>query len=130
VSIVGRPVHFEIHGSDPQALVAFYQGVFDWKIDQWSDEAYWLVATGDGPGIDGAILPRRGPSPEAGAPVSAFVVTVAVDDLDRTLETAYAAGATEALPRVAVPRIGWLAYIHDPDGNLVGVLQADESAGS
>ena len=27
-----------------------------------------------------------------------------------------------------VSGVGWLAYVHDPDHNIVGVLQADESA--
>ncbi len=130
MSPVGRPVHFEIHGSDPQSLVAFYQTVFGWTVTRWGEEAYWLADTGqDSPGINGALLPRRGPRPEPGAPVNAFVVTVDVEDLDATLTAAYEAGATEALPRMAVPGVGWLAYVTDPDGNLLGVLQADENAG-
>src|ERR1044072_5846453 len=42
-----RPVHFEIHATDPQAAVTFYEQVFGWKIEQWGDQPYWLITTGD-----------------------------------------------------------------------------------
>jgi predicted enzyme related to lactoylglutathione lyase len=29
---------------------------------------------------------------------------------------------------MAVPGIGWLAYLSDPEGNLVGVLQPNPAA--
>jgi uncharacterized protein len=126
---VGRPVHFEIHASDPEALVSFYSTVFGWTVTRWGEEAYWLADTGAGPGINGAVLPRRGDPPAVGAPVNGMVVTIDVPDLDAALEAAYAAGATEALPRMPVPGVGWLAYVQDPDHNLIGILQADETAG-
>jgi uncharacterized protein len=125
---MGRPVHFEIHGTDPEALVAFYSKVFGWTFGRWGEEAYWLAETGEGPGINGAVLPRRTHAPASGAPINGMVVTIDVPDLDAALETAYANGATEALPRMAVPGVGWLAYIQDPDHNVVGIMQADELA--
>jgi uncharacterized protein len=126
---MGRPVHFEIHGSDPESLADFYRTVFGWTVNRWGEEPYWLADTGDeGPGINGALLPRRSQVPAVDAPVNGMVVTIDVPDLDAALTAAYANGGTEALPRMAVPGIGWLAYIHDPDNNIVGVLQADESA--
>jgi predicted enzyme related to lactoylglutathione lyase len=125
---MGRPVHFEIHAADPERLVAFYRALFGWTFTRWGDQPYWLAVTGHGPGIDGAVLQRRGPGPEAGQPVNAFVVTVDVDDLAGTLTAAAAAGGTLAVARQAVPGVGWLAYVSDPDGNLVGLMQADPTA--
>jgi predicted enzyme related to lactoylglutathione lyase len=29
---------------------------------------------------------------------------------------------------MAIPGIGWLGYLKDPDGNIVGVMQSDPSA--
>ncbi len=43
-----RPVHFEIHATDPAAARAFYEGVFGWRFQQWGDNPYWVVITGDG----------------------------------------------------------------------------------
>ena len=37
-------------------------------------------------------------------------------------------GATLALPKMPIPGMGWLAYIKDPDGNLLGLMEPDEKA--
>jgi predicted enzyme related to lactoylglutathione lyase len=126
---MGRPVHFEIHATDPERSREFYEEVFGWAFRQWSGQQYWVILTGedDQPGINGGMLPRQGETPETGAAVNAFVVTVDVADLDATLETALKFGGETRLPRMPVPGVGWLAYLADPDGNLFGVLQADES---
>jgi hypothetical protein len=33
-----------------------------------------------------------------------------------------------ALPKIAVPGVGWLAYCQDPEGNMFGMMQNDTSA--
>lgn len=125
-----RPVHFEIQASDPAALASFYEGVFGWTFSQWGDMPYWLITTGPDsePGINGGLLPRNSPVPVPGQGVNAYVVTVAVPDCAEYLAKAVAAGATVALPRTATPGIGWLAYVLDPDGNLVGMMENDPTA--
>jgi predicted enzyme related to lactoylglutathione lyase len=56
-----RPVHFEIHATDPERAVAFYGRVFGWKFERWGEIPYWLITTGDtNPGIDGGLVPRQG----------------------------------------------------------------------
>lgn len=125
-----RPVHFEIHAEDPERALAFYQRVFGWTFQRWGDQPYWVVMTGeDGtPGINGGLLPRQGPAPEVGAPVNAFPLTVDVPDLDGFLATAQEAGATVAVPKAPVPGVGWLAYVTDTEGNVLGLMQEDASA--
>ncbi len=127
---MARPVHFEIHASDPQASRDFYEQVFGWAFQQWGDQPYWVIYTGeDGtPGINGGLLPRDGDPPASGTPVNSFVVTVDVESLDETLEAALKLGGEIRVPRMAMEGLGWLAYLADPDGNLFGVMQADESA--
>jgi predicted enzyme related to lactoylglutathione lyase len=126
---MGRPVHFEIHATDPQQSRDFYEQVFGWAFQQWGDQPYWMVFTGeeDQPGINGGMVPRQGGAPASEAAVNAFVVTVDVEDLDRTMEAALKLGGEVRLPRMPVPGVGWLAYLADPDGNLFGVMQPDES---
>ncbi|HEX6357806.1 VOC family protein [Actinophytocola sp.] len=126
---MARPVHFEIHATDPELVKAFYEKVFGWKFDRWGEIPYWVITTGDGPGIDGGLTPRSGPRPAPDAPVSSFVNTIGVDDLDATLENILRNGGTIALEKQAVPTVGWLAYCKDTDGNLFGVLQPDTAAG-
>jgi len=129
---MSRAVHFEIHASNPPALIDFYRGLFGWSFNKWEGGDYWMIHTGppERPGIDGGLLPRRGPAPQAMAAVNAFVITVDVDDIDAMLaraESLHQKGVV-AVPKMAVPGIGWLAYLKDPDGNIFGMMQADTSA--
>jgi uncharacterized protein len=123
---MNHPVHFEIHGSDPEALLKFYGGVFGWTFTNYMPGEYWLVDTHGG--INGGLMKRRGPAPGEVSPVNAFVCSLGVESLDATLKTALAAGATIALPKVAIPNVGWQVYIKDPDGNILGLHQADAGA--
>jgi len=127
---MARAVHFEIHASNPQALIKFYSSLFGWTFNKWEGGDYWMIHTGpdEQPGINGGLMPRRGPLPESQAAINAFVITVDVDDIDGSVERGKAAGGSIALPKLPVPGIGWLAYLKDPDGNIFGMMQADTSA--
>jgi len=39
-----------------------------------------------------------------------------------------APGGTVTVPKMAIPGVGWLLYIKDPDGNILGVMQSDSLA--
>jgi len=125
-----RPIHFEIHAVNPQRAIEFYTALFDWKFQQWGDQPYWLVTTGDkaAPGIDGGLMERRGPAPADMAAVNAFVCTVDVASVDDYSKRVVELGGTIALPKMAVPTVGWLAYAKDPDGNLFGMITMDANA--
>jgi|SRR5579859_701015 len=126
---MARVVHFEIHAENPERAAAFYRKVFDWQITKWNGPAeYWLITTGSDsePGINGAILQRQGPI--NGDSVIAYVCTIDVADLDVAIANARAQGGTEALPKMAVPGVGWLAYFKDTEGNVFGMMQTDPSA--
>jgi len=127
---MGRVTRFEIHGSDPETLANFYREVLGWHVGERLDPGFWPIATGDAetPGIDGMIIQRMGSAAEIGQPVNAFVCTIDVDSVDSTVETAIEHGSEVALPRMAVPSLGWLAYIKDPDGNILGLFQPDPAA--
>lgn len=128
---MSRAVHFEIQASDPQALIDYYTGLFGWAFNKWEGGEYWMIHTGteDKPGINGGLLPRRGPAPDANAAVNAFVITVDVEDIDASLaKAADNGGGGVCVPKMAVPGIGWLGYAKDPDGNIFGMMQADPEA--
>ena len=127
---MNRPVHFEIHATDPAKLSKFYADVFGWQITHMPAFNYWLINTGDadGPGINGGIVKRIGTPAAVGAPVNAFVCSLGVKSLDEAVAKATAAGAAVALPKMAIPGVGWQAYIRDPDENIVGLHQADATA--
>src|SRR5215207_7012772 len=124
---MGRVVHFEIHASDMDAAERFYTSVFGWTARQapGGDRDYRLLITGqDGtPGINGALLERRGEPPSAGEPVSAYVCTVAVDDLDETERRIGEAGGARVVETRVVEGVGRVAYFRDLDGNVFGVIE-------
>lgn len=129
---MSRPMHFEIQASNPQALIDFYSSLFGWSFNKWDGGDYWMIHTGleDQPGINGGLLPRRGAPPADMAAVNAFVITVDVDKLDDKLAKvdSIGGGGLVCVPKMAVPGIGWLAYVKDPDGNIFGMMQADTNA--
>ncbi len=124
-----RVVHFEIHAENPERAVNFYKSVFGWQISKWDGpEDYWLITTGPSnePGIDGAILKRHGPI--NGDSVIAYVCTIDVPSVDDFSSKATAQGGTIALPKMAVPHVGWLVYCKDTEGNIFGMMQSDPAA--
>jgi predicted enzyme related to lactoylglutathione lyase len=125
-----RIIHFEVHATDPDKVITFYKRVFDWQFNPLPGGQYWLISTGDekSPGINGGLMKRMGGPPIEGQPVNAFVCTLDVPNVDEFVKKALAAGATMALPKMAIANVGWQAYVKDPDGNIIGLHQADPSA--
>ena len=119
-----RPMHFEIPADQPDRAIQFYQKLFGWKFQKWDGPmAYWLVSTGEGDrGIDGGLHPRAFPGQ---GPVN----TIDVPSCDAYLRRIESAGGRIAVPKMAIPGMGWLAYCTDPEGNTFGVMEPDERAG-
>lgn len=126
-----RPFHFEIHADNPQRAIEFYTKMFGWTFQRWNGPTeYWLVTTGDRgtPGIDGGLLRRDGPAPLDMPAVNAFVCTVDVPSLDAMILRTSECGGTIVVAKMAVPGVGWLAYAHDSEGNVFGMMQQDAAA--
>ena len=79
-----RVVHFEIHATEPERLIAFYSGLFGWTFTKAEGMDYWLIGTGapDEPGIDGGLVKRPVPGPADSPALNAFPCTVQVDSVD------------------------------------------------
>ena len=120
-----RVVHFEIYTDDPEAVRPFYQDIFGWKIEKFQGPVeYWLVTTGDDkePGINGGLTrPREGQSPGT-------LSTIGVSSLDRPIKDIERRGGKICVPKMSIPKIGWLAYAQDPAGNVFGIIEPDNNA--
>ncbi|QUW22991.1 VOC family protein [Sporosarcina sp. Marseille-Q4063] len=130
---MGRLVHFEIHVEDMERAKKFYEEVFDWKFEDWSEYAgmkYFGAVTGDDsvPGINGALIQRKGPAPETGQPMNGFSCTMGVEDYDSTEKKILDLGGKVALPKYALPGMAWQGYYIDTEGNIIGIHQPDENA--
>jgi len=126
-----RVVDFEIHAEDPDRAEKFYTALFGWKFTKWEGPLdYRVIVTGPETekGINGGLIKRMGAAPAKGQAVNAFVCTVEVPDLDARVAKATSLGAAIALPKMAIPGVGWLAYIHDTEGNILGLMQPDSAA--
>ncbi len=124
-----RPVHFEIHSSDPPALMEFYEKLLGWTASPMVEGIVWALRTGDGPrGIDGAIVRRQGARAPVGQPINTFCCTMEVADLEAKLAEGLALGAQLAMGKFAIPGLGWTGYLIDPDGNVFGLHQPDSKA--
>ena len=126
---MSRVCHFEVHATDPEALIAFYSTVFGWRFERFGDMDYWSIATVDPDTddhlyhINGGLTRRMGPPPAAHAPVHGYVDVIGVDDASAAWDAAVAAGASEALALNEIPFVGIVGYLKDPDGNLFGIIQ-------
>src|SRR5215470_6965059 len=119
-----RVVHFELSVDDPERAIKFYTKVFGWQINKWDGpQDYWLVTTGEAgtPGIDGAIMRRM----EGGAPV---VNTIDVPSVDESVAKVTANGGQLAMPKVAIPGVGYVAYCIDTEGTTFGIFESDSAA--
>ena len=118
-----KVVHFEIPCDNPQKTMDFFKKAFGWKFQQFGNEEYWTVETGDEktPGINGGLMKKR----DANQPI---VNSINVENLDKKLGEIQSAGGTIVVPKMPIPSVGWLAYFKDPDGNIHGVYQNDPSA--
>jgi predicted enzyme related to lactoylglutathione lyase len=67
-------------------------------------------------GINGGMLERQGP-------ITGPVITIGVDDLDGALTRIEKLGGKVAIGRQPVGDMGFSAYVHDTEGNLIGLWQ-------
>ena len=100
---MNRPVHFEIPAGDVARIQQFYTNVIGWHFHKWEGPGdYWLIHTGDGPGINGGLMPRREPG-------GLTVNTTDVESVDAAVKKVLDGGGTLAVAKIAIPGMGWLA---------------------
>ncbi|WP_147533489.1 VOC family protein [Bacillus marasmi] len=130
---MGRVVHFEIHVDDMERAKKFYGDVFGWTYQDYSEYAgmsYFGAVTGDDNqmGINGALMKRQGPPPEANQGLNGYACTMGVADYDTTEAKILENGGKVALPKYALPGMAWQGYYLDTEGNIFGIHQPDEKA--
>jgi predicted enzyme related to lactoylglutathione lyase len=109
-----RPVFFEIPTQNAERAQSFYSTLFGWKFARYDGmENYWLISTGEGPGIDGGLMTRPGP----------VTNTIDVPSLSEAMEGVQAHGGEIVVQPQEIPGVGTLAYCRDPDGNIFGIIE-------
>lgn len=117
--MAGQVVHFEITADDPERAAAFYREAFGWSISTWGGPMpYWLVSTGEGAGIEGAIMHR--------AHDQAMINTVEVEGrLEDALARVVAAGGSQLGEISPIPGVGRHCYARDTEGNVLGLMEPE-----
>lgn len=126
---MSRIIRFEFHATQPKVLIDFYTAIFGWHFSKVEPGGWWKIRTDstDLSRVVGGMVQRPCAAPASSSALNAFICTVEVDALDETLARSLRLGAVVALAKMPVPHVGWLAYIKDPDGNLLGLMQLDST---
>ncbi|GAA0510805.1 glyoxalase [Paractinoplanes deccanensis] len=120
-----KVVHFEVPFEDGDRARTFYREAFGWQLGSVPGMEYTMATTTDTddqgrptePGaINGGMFARE-------QPFTGPVLIMGVDDIDDKLAQIEKAGGTVAVPRQPVGDMGYCAYFHDTEGNLLGIWQ-------
>ena len=114
---MGKPVvHWELWSKDPQRVAAFYEKVFDWKIQFHPQIDYRVVETGGQGGINGGIMqPKEGPWP------GNMSLYIDVEDLADYRRRILEAGGKIVVEEMEVPHVGSFCLFEDTDGRVMGI---------
>jgi len=111
-------VHFEVTGKDGKKLQDFYSGVFGWKINADNPMQYGIVDAGDTGGIGGGISAGAGGTRQV-------TFYIAVDNPQAYLDKVESQGGKTVMPVTEIPGMVMLAQFADPEGNIVGLVDAN-----
>ncbi|TCV92094.1 hypothetical protein EC912_10887 [Luteibacter rhizovicinus] len=110
---MARPNYIELPAADIEAAKRFYTDVFGWDMTSFGP-SYAATTTGD---VDVGLQGDTAEATRAPLPV------IEVDDLEATLATVVAAGATIVRPIFAFPG-GRRFHFLDPNGNELAAVVA------
>jgi predicted enzyme related to lactoylglutathione lyase len=120
----GAPCWIDLSTSDTSAVRDFYTGLFGWTADEPDPEfgGYFMFNSGGVP-VAGC-MPAM---PDAPADVWGSYLTV--EDAQKTLEAATAAGGQVLAPIMVVGEAGTMAIVSDPGGASIGLWQPNQFPG-
>jgi uncharacterized protein len=128
---MNKVTHFEIPTGDKARSKAFYSGVFGWEISDvpvQMDGGTGTYTTAMTVPVDQTMMPTEpgainGAIIERAGRITAPVLTITVDSIDRTLDKVTAAGGKVVEGKRSITNMGHYAYATDPDGNVIGLWE-------
>lgn len=115
---------FEIIGKDASKLQRFYSDVFNWKLNPPVPEmGNYSTLDNEGRGIGGGI--GEGGGEDGGG--SRVTIYIEVDDPQAYLDKVTQAGGKTLMPVTTVMEGVTIAMFADPEGHVIGLLQANPS---
>ena len=120
---MGQPVvHFEVVGSDGEALRSYYAEMFGWEMDANNPMNYGVIpregnTNPDGIGIGGGV----GQGPEGYQGHVTFYVEV--PDVEASLAQAESLGGERVMGPEQIMENIEIGQFRDPQGNVVGIIK-------
>ena len=121
-------VHFAVHADDVNRARKFYENVFGWRFEPWGPPDFYRIHTG-GPedsGIGGALQKRQ--QPLEGEGVNGYECTISVDEVEQIAAKVEQHGGTVVVPKMVIPKVGWLIQFRDTEGNVACAMRYDKDA--
>jgi predicted enzyme related to lactoylglutathione lyase len=126
--IPGVPCWADASVPDPEAIAAFYGGLFGWELEEVmgpeSDYKYFFAR------IRGQDVAAVGSIPEGASPMATWNTYVCVDSAHETAAKVEAAGGTTLREPFDVGDAGRMAVFADPEGAAFCVWQAGRHGGA
>jgi hypothetical protein len=121
--------HFAINADDVPRARRFYERVFGWRFEAWGPPNFLQIFPGTGNDSDvlGALQGRR--ELIDGQRTVGFECSFRVEDVDAIAASVTANGGSIIIPRTLIPTVGYLIFFRDTEGNAVGAMQYDPTAG-
>ena len=118
-------VHFEITASELPRAKEFYKKTFDWNLEDVPDMEYTIVRTTE---VDQKRMPKEPGMINGGmmmknSKVKNPVITINVDDLDKSMTMIKKNGGKIIEDKQEIPKMGYSAYFQDTEGNVMGLFQ-------
>ena len=118
--------HFAINADDVARAKQFYERVFGWSITAWGPPRFYLISTGDGPAVRGALQGRRELLP--GQRMVGYECTIGVPSIDDTARAVLANGGKTVMEKSVIVGVGALMFFQDTEGNVFGAMQYDAAS--
>ena len=111
-------VHVELNTADPEKAKAFYSKLFQWQLEDVAnsavpDDSYTMIKVGEGTG--GGIMKQVPGGP------SGWLAYVEVDDIHAATQKARSLGGKVMKEPFEVMGMGWIGFIQDPTGAVLGL---------
>jgi uncharacterized protein len=119
-------VHFEIPADNTKRASDFYNKAFGWMINPMPEMDYIMIGTAESDENGMPKNPGRinGGMAKRGGPVEHIVVTISVEDIDKTLQNVERLGGKKLVGKTPIGEMGFTAYFKDTEGNTIGLFQA------
>ncbi len=117
-----RVIYVEIPVADLDRAISFYEQVFEVTLERLEIDGYRMARFPGGDGVEGAYVALAQGDVYVPAK-SGPIVYVGVEDIERVLARAVAAGADVLLPTRDIGEDGLVAEFEDSEGNRIALNQ-------